>query len=593
MIKRLQFDEAEASSYALSAARESGQVTDEKEQESLALEFKNLLAQISGQLAAIPDGAMAIGLALAQTASVERVKHVEYEKCEMQESETLDSAIQQDSRGTDSGIYDDSQQVAPQIVKDQGKPDFSGNSRGKEAGAEQVVQQVVETAKVVEEASLVVEQASDALAGVEQATANPANYTLDLANQQLVEQGEAEAVKVLHELQVEPQAVSEQAPVVADPTQKVLVEQVRVTEVALHQNELQIAVKPQGQNKEGIEEELVAEQSLDVATAVVDRDLEQTEIAKKIAHNQPQRLAAEEEASNAHSGDSAQLQVDSDWRRNAQNEAFNQRKQEQDVLADFQNQKRPEASQKGSIDGRDGERDFIPEAVTSPAQRSSDRPAEASIQLTILRQSFESLRVKGADIVDNKAKPQTPTVNATGATSETKSTQAEQGTRASKNLTRPQVTKMLERVESTLKEAARSRDGRTISLHLEPVNLGKVKVDVSLRDGVLHARIAPENQQVVQALREHAHELQATLRKLGLDVDSVSVAVTADSFSGEMASGEQQMSGRSFHDERNNLPNRRAQVSENTLGNELADWSKAGTSTQGSVNGKVLDHWVA
>jgi flagellar hook-length control protein FliK len=213
--------------------------------------------------------------------------------------------------------------------------------------------------------------------------------------------------------------------------------------------------------------------------------------------------------------------------------------------------------------------------------------------MTILRQSFESLRVKGAETADGRAKPSTPTVNAAGAASEPKSAQGEQASRASKGMTRPQTAKMLERVESTLKEAARSRDGRTISLHLEPVNLGKVKVDVSLREGTLHARIAPENQQVVQALREHAHELQSSLRKLGLDVDSVSVSITSESFSGEMATGEQMMNGRSFQEERNNLPDRRAQVPENTLGNELADWSRAGADTQGSATGKVLDHWVA
>jgi flagellar hook-length control protein FliK len=212
--------------------------------------------------------------------------------------------------------------------------------------------------------------------------------------------------------------------------------------------------------------------------------------------------------------------------------------------------------------------------------------------MMMLRQAFE-VRANRADAVDARAKTPTPTVNATGAASEPKASQNEQSSRASKGLPRPQAARMLERVEATLKEAARSRDGRTISLHLEPVNLGRVKVDVSLREGALHARIAPENQQVMQALREHAHELQSSLRKLGLDVDSVSVSVTADEFGGEMTSGEQTMDGRSFQDERNNLPDERSQLFENTIGNELAEWTTAGAKTQDPVTGKVLDHWVA
>jgi flagellar hook-length control protein FliK len=152
---------------------------------------------------------------------------------------------------------------------------------------------------------------------------------------------------------------------------------------------------------------------------------------------------------------------------------------------------------------------------------------------------------------------------------------------------------MLERVEATLKEAARGRDGKTISLHLEPVDLGKVKVDVSLREGTLHARISPDNQQVAQALREHSHELQGALRKLGLEVDSVTVSVTVDEFSGEMNTGQQMTDGRSFQDNRNNVPFERGQLADNTIGNELAVRSKAGAESDRLGAGIVTDHWIA
>jgi flagellar hook-length control protein FliK len=131
---------------------------------------------------------------------------------------------------------------------------------------------------------------------------------------------------------------------------------------------------------------------------------------------------------------------------------------------------------------------------------------------------------------------------------------------------------LLERVNATLKEAARARDGKTISLHLEPVDLGRIKVDVSLKDGALHARLTPESAQVGQALREHAHELQAALRKLGLDVEKVTVNVSADAQGKEFSPEQQNLGdGKGFQDNRNNMPHGAGQLAENTFGNELAD----------------------
>jgi flagellar hook-length control protein FliK len=149
---------------------------------------------------------------------------------------------------------------------------------------------------------------------------------------------------------------------------------------------------------------------------------------------------------------------------------------------------------------------------------------------------------------------------------------------------------MLERVEATLKEAARSRDGKTISLRLDPAQLGRVKVDVSLREGALHARITPENRQVLASLREHAHELQGALRKLGLNVDSVTVTVTSDGGQEMSDFGKELNHGKSFQQDRNNMPDEAQQVPEKTIGSELAEGSTVG-SPQKDVT--VEDHWVA
>jgi flagellar hook-length control protein FliK len=519
---------------------------------------------------------MAVGLALAQAVSVERVKQVEVEKVEYRETDTRDAGADQDNRGRDTGIRDYSQEVDQGAVKNGEKLDLSADSKGQDTGAEQVVQEVVETVELVEQVAQVVEQITEDLSGAEEVQTAVVTQSIDLSDQEVVQEVESEAATVVQ---------------VVDTTQKATTEEVQISDLNAGQQDLHINHKQK--KKKDSEEEVVVEESLAGVNEAVQRDFDETSKIKKIDHNRRKEQDSPHEVHNAQNQEQTQSAADAASRRNAQNEAFNQRKQSQDFAAGLQNQKHGEGGHKSAASREDNDQDLMPETAAGPVQRSSERSTEGSIQMTILRQSFESLRVKGADMADGRAKSQTPTVNAAGAASEPKSTQAEQGSRASKNLTRSQTAKMLERVESTLKEAARSRDGRTISLHLEPVNLGKVKVDVSLRDGTLHARIAPENQQVVQALREHAHELQSSLRKLGLDVDSVSVAVTTDSFSGEMASGDQMMNGRSFQEERNNLPDRRAQVLENTLGNELADWSKAGATTQGSATGKVLDHWVA
>ena len=108
------------------------------------------------------------------------------------------------------------------------------------------------------------------------------------------------------------------------------------------------------------------------------------------------------------------------------------------------------------------------------------------------------------------------------------SARADRGVTATKTISRPQAHNILEKVQKALDTAAQARDGKTISVQLDPGNLGKVKVDVSLRDGALHARLSAESPEVGATLREHAHELQSMLRRLGIDVDKVTVSVVSE-----------------------------------------------------------------
>jgi hypothetical protein len=105
---------------------------------------------------------------------------------------------------------------------------------------------------------------------------------------------------------------------------------------------------------------------------------------------------------------------------------------------------------------------------------------------------------------------------------------------------------------------------------------------VSLREGLLHARLTPESAQVAQLLRERAHELHASLRKLGLSVDSVSVSVSGDSNSAS-TSGDRRFSAWSEQ-------SRQGAKSQGGVGGLVGEAVVQGA---GNRPASTIDHWVA
>ena len=160
---------------------------------------------------------------------------------------------------------------------------------------------------------------------------------------------------------------------------------------------------------------------------------------------------------------------------------------------------------------------------------------------------------------------------------------------AMKNL-KPQIeARTMERVESALKEVARAKDGKTISVRLDPPDLGTVKIDVSLRDGALHARVVAETPQVTTLLKDKSHELLQIIRKLGLNVEKVTVAVSdqKESFSSNLknsdTSAQQNASNQSGSGDRQ--PGKRSGQNNNFVG---------GVVGAPTLNSNVIeDHWVA
>lgn len=587
MIQRLQLDEAQPSSLAITPIREIGESRDEGEFESLAKEFRDLLTQITGGLNAIPDQISALGMALAQTQVVQRQVQTE--------------RISSDQRSTGEGEGDGANQG------DQGFDTFNqgGDTSRRAILSDGQERRASGESKIsTESQSLTDQNRGDVRSDLGANTADSGdlgelNLTLLTSDQGAQEGAElAQDNLALNDFSdgdqvdtttLEDGGLSDQG-----------LNQGQLKQGGLEQEEITVYKKVESHQDQEQSEEFVAPTTS--SEAVSDQGREQIASQKRAVKDGSDK--SEQLVENRHN--TAEI---------ASSNAARDQRLERSTGTTERNLSAREAAIADGLRGiKDGAKKAAREVVdhvaaafdqsnNSTSGRGAENRSESSIQMALLRQAFENLRAMRADSGDARTKGATQPTQAISNVAETKAGSSEAGSRSSRSLTRPQITRMLERVESTLKEAARSRDGKTISLRLEPVDLGRVKVDVSLRDGNLHARIAPENQQVMQALREHSHELQGALRKLGLNVDTVSVAITADTPYEEMNTGQQMNDGRSFQQERHELPYDHEQVVENTIGNELANEpledhkgeqrARQDGNQRGAKKHNTSDHWVA
>lgn len=97
------------------------------------------------------------------------------------------------------------------------------------------------------------------------------------------------------------------------------------------------------------------------------------------------------------------------------------------------------------------------------------------------------------------------------------------------NLPQLDAQKIIEQVS----EFARTRvsaDGTTVSMQLNPENLGKVSMQVSYKNGTLTAQIAAQNQEVKELLEHQVAQLQDKMTQQGLKVESIEVTVASHEF---------------------------------------------------------------
>ena len=576
MFRPLHLDDAQRASYLRAPAKE-GENLDDQERSELSIEFTQLLEQAKGTIATGHDEVMALGMALAQA-----IPTMQRAREEVEERPEHDDAGQHDGEdnfGDDQDIIDDR---SPKQSDCQRLTSDSAASGGKTVEKQGNRDSSQEVTQVVNGGANDQGQGDqiDIKAGLDLSFMQDQSAQDDsLATTQLVLE-EVEGLDVQRAIST----VAEQ--LTASDTQ--LSDDGNNQQLQLQQIDTKVVTFRSGDDSKQDDSEEEEQLGSFTSTADVLANEDNLHVVKQERGPSKQHVSELEEG-----GAQAQPQV-----MNAE-QVVEQKlgvKSVQENLSEGANnlanriQKQNEALTKQGQTLR-AENVLGAEGAAPAFSKTTEQLQESGIKLMLLRQAFESLRAQRHETNEPKQRQSTPQVGATGATQENKSVSNEGSARGSKNLSRSTTQRMLERVEASLKEAARSRDGKTISLRLDPAQLGRVKVDVTLRDGALHARLTPENQQVFVALREHSQELQSILRKLGLNVDTVTVTVSSDGSKDNSEIGREQTgNGKSFQESRNKMPEHTGQLAENTFGSELAELSAAGTPQS---NGVLRDHWVA
>lgn len=78
-----------------------------------------------------------------------------------------------------------------------------------------------------------------------------------------------------------------------------------------------------------------------------------------------------------------------------------------------------------------------------------------------------------------------------------------------------------------------------MEMQLNPENLGKIYLQVSAREGSVHATIAAQNEAVKAALESQVAELKESLNQSGVKVDAVEVTVASHEFEKNLEQNEQ------------------------------------------------------
>ena len=84
-----------------------------------------------------------------------------------------------------------------------------------------------------------------------------------------------------------------------------------------------------------------------------------------------------------------------------------------------------------------------------------------------------------------------------------------------------------------------SQETTSMQMQLNPENLGKVYLEVSMKAGSIHAELAASNEAVRTALEAQVAELRESLNQAGLKVDSIEVTVASHEFERNLEQGQE------------------------------------------------------
>jgi flagellar hook-length control protein FliK len=82
--------------------------------------------------------------------------------------------------------------------------------------------------------------------------------------------------------------------------------------------------------------------------------------------------------------------------------------------------------------------------------------------------------------------------------------------------------KIIDKIHELAEEVNRSKDGKSISMRLDPPELGKIKVDIRYDDGQLYARVMADNPEVTEWLRGKEQDIIQYLKKSGVQFEQIS-----------------------------------------------------------------------
>lgn len=83
-----------------------------------------------------------------------------------------------------------------------------------------------------------------------------------------------------------------------------------------------------------------------------------------------------------------------------------------------------------------------------------------------------------------------------------------------------------------------SQETTSMQMQLNPENLGKVYLEVSMKEGSVHAELAASDEAVRTALEAQVAELRESLNQAGLKVDSIEVTVASHEFERNLEQGQ-------------------------------------------------------